>query len=224
MNRLERFEGVVRLSVIPIVASGAILLHHYFEDILRGHPGWNLVLTVLFLAGVISLVEWAIEQLKCIRWIRKNIILREDWIEGVWFDFLIDAEAKGVLGNGLITIRFVDGQLKIIGCGMSSQGVEIAPFTATLIDWSEDGVRFMYKKEGGMTIGMAQYDFRRFGGGKPADYSGWFFESTDSKRQNVVAFLIEEPELLSELGDPTRRRTAVHKLIAMYKAVAIRTG
>jgi hypothetical protein len=212
----------MRISVVPIVGAGAILLHHYFEDILGGHPRWNLVLTLLFLAGVIALVERAIEKLKCVRWIRKNLILREDWIEGVWFDFLIDPEATTVFGNGIITIRFVDGQLKISGCGMSPKGVEIAPFTATSIDWGKDGVRFVYEKDGGMTIGVAQYDFRRFGGGKPTDYSGWFIETNELKRQNVVAFLVEKPDLLSELGDPTRRRTAIHKLITVYKALAIR--
>jgi hypothetical protein len=221
MSRLERFESMMRISVIPMLGASAILIHNYFEHILETHPAWSLTITVFFLAGLIALVERAIEKLKCVRWIRKHLILRDDWIEGVWFDFLIDEEATTFFGNGIITIEFVDGELKISGAGVSSAGVEIAPFAATLIDWKKDGVRFVYEKDGGVTIGLAQYDFRRYGSGKRTGYSGWFLETNELKRQNVVAFLVDKPDLLSELGDSCRRHAAIHKLITMYKKLAV---
>lgn len=211
----------MRVVVASAAGAGAILLHHYFEDILRGHPSGKLGLTVISLAALLTLAELGIEKLKSLKSVRKHIIFREDWIEGVWFDFLLDSEAKEVRGYGVITIHFASGELKIHGSGMSPNGVKIAPFVSTLVDWNDGRLRFLYKKEGGRTIGTAEYNFLRFGPGALRDYNGWFLETEGCEVQNVRAFLITDKKIPPILEDPIRRHAAIEQLVNEYKPLAV---
>lgn len=218
MDRVERFESIIRVAATSSVGAGAIVLHHCFSDALNDHPKGAIALTVVVLAAAVALLEIGVDRLKYIRWVRQHIIYREDWVEGLWFDYLVDPKEKKVLGCAIVVIDFVDGTLKVNGCATATNGTLDALFESEVLRCDQHRMRYMYRKKGGLTCGYAEYNFIRIGKGLPAEFQGWYIEGTSGVKCEVEARRIDNEQLTAELRDMLRRPAAVQRLVEQFRS------
>lgn len=189
IKNLEKHGRIDKLWLTLLIGFVAIATMHVLE----------LVVTTLFHRSM---------------WI-KQVLLGDEYIEGVWFDIVV-----GKNHYGLINIHICDGRIFIVGETFNTNGDVTATFEDYMVKFEGRTLRGAYyashfNETTPMEVrGLSTYILSGNPGEVPKYYSGFFNDiATHDNSGQVQGFKITDNKVLGNLKNPNIRKSEIMSLI-----------
>ncbi len=184
MDKIEQWEKWFRRVSCLLSGLAALGIEHWFREGMEAHIGVSWLCAILAFLGLVELADFLFEKIINVRWIRR-IILGRQWIEGTWFDVVVDKESKNIINAGIIKITSEDSILSISGDIYSPHGRHVGGFNSVLVKREGGKVEFIFCRDGldkdTPEYGHATYTFSHPLHGEVSRYTGSFYDQKEKK-------------------------------------------
>lgn len=222
MRRLVAMRRLLAGGAIVFGAGAASLRDLVIDDIalLKNLPEdskiWVVGLATFLAVAAIVVGLWqiALALLERWRWLR-GLVLRDDNIEGLWKDVVVDHDDRIVAG-GLVWITLRGEKIFVGGESFKLDGAFAGTFSAYLADYfdEERKLKFSYTVDLSPAnvkekIGYCEYFFQADGAGPPHRLSGFFYINSVSNRFSVYAERVRTRKERREASGGSSERSAL---------------
>lgn len=220
MHRLESFYKTLTTILIVIFLSIEAYLVHLVSEIKIENKFYPFII-IGFIIGLILIfkfVEFLVEKLLEESKIVRALILRDDFIEGVWLD---KVDIDGISGYGLITIVYQNGKFIQTGEQILYDGTTRCSWNSVASEYDNNTLKIIYhvkyfdEKLVDQPYGISMYRFAKSGSHKqPLSYIGTFFDmSNNYMTKSVKGFKVTDKKLIAKLYVPETRNEALKILM-----------
>ncbi|HVG35023.1 MAG TPA: hypothetical protein VM911_18290 [Pyrinomonadaceae bacterium] len=218
MKRFTNFLSWYRASIATVCGLGAVYLSDYFSS--RFRQGISLFLVLVLIVIVFRVLEgtleWAVNTFPDVR----RLIFGRDFIEGWWFNVVLDKDPSVILFGALIHIEYNDNQFKMSGDGFTAVGVKRATMHSLSSVYSDSCLRYSYElmalsSETTRLVGYGENQFDR-GDSVPHSYSGYFFDGFNNLVR-VEGERITDRQITNQFHQLEKRVEAVKTHIQKYQ-------
>lgn len=200
MQKLNIFQKFLFATLPPVLLI-------YFIEALEGEvkgASFKYLICILLTTVILTMVNIMFENLVNFYPFLRKIILRDDFVEGFWYNLTFDDQNlnnKIIDQACLLQIVYINGDLKVYGEAYRKDGSKVGTFKSTNSAYSDKVLFFEYFShastvENYIEIGMNQIQF----GSPPNSYSGFYmnYSKGHEKIQHLVhGTKVSHDELLS---------------------------
>ncbi len=217
MEKLNSFFRVIDAIAIFVGLYFCKLIDIYFES--KKIPYTiTFLLCIAVIIMLIKVLELLFSFLIHNSQVVRSWILREENIEGAWFDMLkIDSDYF----YGILLINIRNKKIQVSGEQFDCEGNVRVSWTTVMADFDGSTLRYVYQsryaKAGNIEekYGFSTHDFIRYSSGKrPNSYNGYFADiSYNFERQTFTGRRINDKAVLRLLADPESKKEGIMALL-----------